>query len=122
MSYFNNCRGWGGLNTKPVVVASNSPIVHEWIYRYLEPYADKGYRFYTANDEGDCVTFIQDIKPQLAFIEDYFFGEKSLGRLERISKQFPKMRIVLFSVSAFPIEGKKTIPSASRPLKKIYRR
>ena len=99
-----NSMGWCGLNSKPVVVASNSPIVNKWIYRYLEPFSGKGFRFYQANAEGDCVTLIQDIKPQFVFIEDYFFGKKTLGRLERIHKQFSKMRIVLFSVSAFPVE------------------
>jgi DNA-binding NarL/FixJ family response regulator len=36
----------------------------------------------------------------MAFIEDSFFEGRALGRLNRIHRQYPKLRLILFSVSA----------------------
>jgi DNA-binding NarL/FixJ family response regulator len=35
----------------------------------------------------------------MAFIEDCFFGERTLGELNRIHKQYPKLRVIVFSVA-----------------------
>jgi DNA-binding NarL/FixJ family response regulator len=35
----------------------------------------------------------------MAFIEDYFFEDRTLGRLNRIHKHYPKLRLILFSAS-----------------------
>ena len=39
----------------------------------------------------------------MAFVEDIFFGERKIGRLDYIRKQYPKLRLVLFSVSHSPL-------------------
>jgi DNA-binding NarL/FixJ family response regulator len=97
-------RGWRGLNAKPVSVVSDNQNVHEWVYRYLEAYADRGYVFYQAESEGEFFNLIYDEKPVMVFIEDYLFGEKTLGRLERIRGQYPKLPLTLFSVSGIPAD------------------
>ena len=38
----------------------------------------------------------------MAFVEDIFFGERMIGRLDYIRKQYPKLRLVLFSTSKLP--------------------
>ena len=38
----------------------------------------------------------------MAFIEDGFFGERTIGRLDYIRRQYPKSRLVLFSASRVP--------------------
>lgn len=35
----------------------------------------------------------------MAFIEDCFFADRTLGKLERIRKQYPKLRLIVFSAS-----------------------
>jgi DNA-binding NarL/FixJ family response regulator len=83
-------------------MASDNQNVHNWIYRYLEPYGDRGYAFYQADSETEFLTLVQVEKPVMVFIEDCFFGDKMIGRLERVRKQYPKLRLVLFSVSSLP--------------------
>jgi DNA-binding NarL/FixJ family response regulator len=95
-------RGWRGLNARAVIAASDNQNVHEWLYRYLEPYADRGYTFYLVDRETEFLALTQTAKPVMAFIEDCFFGEKMIGRLERVRKQYPKLRLALFSVSGLP--------------------
>jgi DNA-binding NarL/FixJ family response regulator len=97
-------RGWRGLNAKPVIVASDNQNVQEWMYRYLEPYGDRGYAFYQAESETEFFNLVYDERPVMVFIEDYFFGEKTLGFLERIRRQYPKLLLTLFSVSSFPAD------------------
>jgi DNA-binding NarL/FixJ family response regulator len=99
-----NRGGWRGLNAKPVIVASDNQNVHEWIYRYLEPYSDRGYAFYQADSETEFLTLAQTEKPVMSFIEDYLFGDRMIGRLKRIRKQYPKLPLVLFSVSNLPAD------------------
>jgi DNA-binding CsgD family transcriptional regulator len=98
-------RGWRGLNARPVIVASNNQNVHDWLYRYLEPYGDRGYAFYQADSEREFMTLVQTEKPLLVFIEDCFFCDKAIGKLERIRKQYPKLRLTLFSISGFPVHA-----------------
>ena len=38
----------------------------------------------------------------IAFIEDVFFGERAIGRLDFIRRQYPKLRLVVFSASHVP--------------------
>jgi DNA-binding NarL/FixJ family response regulator len=35
----------------------------------------------------------------MAFIEDCFFGDRTLGELDRLHKQYPKLRLIIFSVA-----------------------
>jgi hypothetical protein len=99
---FCNHRDWQDLNAMPIIVASDNQNVHDWIYRYLEPYGGRGYVFYQTDSETEFLTLVQAEKPLIVFIEDCFFGDRAIGKPERICKQYPKLQLALFSVSGFP--------------------
>ena len=75
------CRG-RKLGARMVVVASDNRSVHEWVYRYLEPYEVKGYAFYQIENESDFSDYAGKSDTVMAFIEDVFFGERTMGRLD----------------------------------------
>jgi DNA-binding NarL/FixJ family response regulator len=97
-------KGWSGLDAKAVIVASDNGNVQEWIYSYLEPYAAKYYVFYQAETESDFFSLAGKPYTVMAFIEDGFFGEKTVGKLDYIRKKYPKLQLVLFSVSGLPAD------------------
>ena len=96
--------GRRSLGAKMVIVASDNRNVHEWIYRYLEPYEARGYAFYKVENESYFSEYAGKADAAMAFVEDIFFGDRTLGRLDYIRKQYPKLRLVLFSVSKFPLD------------------
>jgi len=96
-------RGCRGLGAKIVVVASDNRSVQEWVYRYLEPYEAKGYGFYLVERESDFLEYAGKSNTVTAFVEDIFFGERTIGRLDYIRKQYPKLRMALFSASHLPL-------------------
>ena len=97
------CRGRKTLGAKMVIVASDNKSVHDWIYRYLEPYELKGYAFYQVENESHFTEYAGKYDTVMAFVEDIFFGERTLGRLDHIRKQYPKLRLILFSVTVLPL-------------------
>ena len=97
-------RGQKKLGAKMVIVASDNKSIHDWIYRYLEPYELKGYSIYQVENECHFTENAGNSDSVIAFVEDIFFGEKTIGRLDYIRKQYPKMRLVLFSASILPKE------------------
>jgi DNA-binding NarL/FixJ family response regulator len=92
-------KGWKSLGAKVVIVASNSRCVQDWMYRYLEPYVSKGYAFYLIDNEADFTVLAERTSTVMAFIEDIFFGDKTIGRLEYIHKKHQKIHPVVFSAS-----------------------
>ena len=86
-----------------VIVASDNKSVHDWIYRYLEPYEQKTYAFYQVENESHFCERAGKFDTDMAFVEDVFFGERTIGRLDYICKQYPKLRLVLFSASILPL-------------------
>jgi len=97
------CRGRRGMGAKMVIVASDSRDVQDWLYRYLEPYGLKGYAFYLVESEGVFSEYVGKIDTAMAFVEDIFFGEKTVGMLGNIRKQYPKLKLALFSSSVLPL-------------------
>ena len=97
------CRGRKTLGAKMVIVASDNKSVHDWIYRYLEPYEPKGHAFYQVENESHFFECAGKSDTDMAFVEDVFFGERTIGRLDYIHKQYPKLRLVLFSASILPL-------------------
>ena len=93
------CRGRMGLGSKIVIVAADNRNVQEWLYRYLEAYEAKGYVFYLVERAMDFYEYTAKAETVLAFIEDIFFGNCAMGKLDCIRKQYPKLRLILFSAS-----------------------
>jgi hypothetical protein len=50
--------------------------------------------------EYDFETLMNKARMAMAFIETDFFGEKTIARLERIRKGNPRLRVILFAVTA----------------------
>ena len=96
-------RGRRSLGARMVIMASDNKSVHDWIYRYLEPYERKGYGFYQVETEADFSEYAGKADTVMAFVEDIFFGDRTMGRLDYIRKQYPKLQLVLFSVSKLPL-------------------
>ena len=97
------CRGRRGMGAKMAIVASGSRDVQDWIYRYLDLYGLKGYAFYMVETEMVFSEYAVKSDTIMAFVEDIFFGEKTVGMLDYIRKQYPKLRLVLFSASILPL-------------------
>ena len=85
-------------------MASDNRNIHEWIYCYLESYEARGYAFYQVENEGCFSEYERKANTVMAFVEDIFFGERTLGRLDYIRKQYPKLRLVLFSVTKLSLD------------------
>ena len=69
---------------------------------YLEPYEAKGYVFCRIETEAGFSEYAGKADTVMAFVEDGFFGERTMGRLDYIRRQYPKLRLVLFSASCVP--------------------
>ena len=82
-----------------VVVASDNRSVHEWFYRFLRPYEVIGYTFTHAENETGFSECTGKAGTVMAFIEDVFFGEKTIGKLDYFRSQYPKLRLIVFSTS-----------------------
>jgi DNA-binding CsgD family transcriptional regulator len=91
------------MGAKMVIVASDSRDVQDWLYRYLEPYGLKGYAFYLVESEDVFSEYVGKIDTVMAFVEDIFFGERTIGMLDKIRKQYPKLKLALFSASVLPL-------------------
>ncbi len=97
------CKGRRGMGAKMVIVASDSRDVQDWVYRYLEPYGLRGYAFYLVESEDVFSEYVGKIDTVMAFVEDIFFGERTVGILGNIRKQYPKLKLALFSASVLPL-------------------
>ena len=93
------CRSRKGIYSKTVITASDTKNVQEWIYHYLEPYEAKGYAVYQAENESDFYELVRKADTVIAFVEDVFFGEKTLGKLDYFRKLYPQLHLVIFSIS-----------------------
>jgi len=97
------CRGRKGTGTKMVIVASNSMNVQNWLFEYLEPYQARNYAFYLLEREKDFIEYASNLDTVMVFVEDIFFGEKTIGKLDYYRKLNPKLQFVLFSASQLPL-------------------
>jgi DNA-binding NarL/FixJ family response regulator len=87
------------LGVKVVIVASDSKYIQDWMYRYLESYTARGYAFYLIDNEADFTVIAERAGTVMAFIEDIFFGDKTIGKLDNNRKKYHKIHTVLFSAS-----------------------
>jgi DNA-binding NarL/FixJ family response regulator len=93
-----------GLTQRGIIIATSEGRVFDWAYDYIKPYEGIRYALRYAETEDDLFSLITKPGTVLAFIEAGFFGKKTAGCLKRIRKDNPKLRVVLFSVSAQPPE------------------
>jgi DNA-binding NarL/FixJ family response regulator len=88
------------LTRRGIIVATSEERVYDWLYDYVRPHEDNWYSVRYAGTERDFDVLSGKQRMAMAFIEDCFFEDRTLGRLNRIHKQYPKLRLILFSVSA----------------------
>jgi DNA-binding NarL/FixJ family response regulator len=93
-----------GLTERGIIIATSEGRVFDWVYDYIKPHEGIRYAVRYAETEDDLFSQVTKPRTVLAFIEAGFFGEKATGRLKRIRRENPKLRVVLFSVSAQPPE------------------
>jgi DNA-binding NarL/FixJ family response regulator len=64
------------------------------------PYEEHRYALRHAGTEYDFDVLSGKQRMVMAFIEDCFFEDRTLGKLNRIHKQYLKLQLIVFSVSA----------------------
>jgi DNA-binding NarL/FixJ family response regulator len=89
-----------GLTQRGIIVATSEKRVYDWLCDYIRPYENSRYALRHAGREYDFDVLSGKQRMDMAFIEDCFFEDRTLGRLNRIHKQYPKLRLIVFSVSA----------------------
>jgi DNA-binding NarL/FixJ family response regulator len=103
----NNTARELGLTERGIIIATSEGRVFDWAYDYIKPHEGIRYAVRCAGTEDDLFSLVTKSRTVLAFIEAGFFGEKAAGCLTRIRKENPKLRVVLFSVSAWLSEDVK---------------
>ena len=93
------CKGQRGIGTKMVIIAFDNRNIQEWLYRFLKPYEEKNYAFYLIENESSFSVYTGKTDTVMAFIEDAFFGDKIIGKLDYFGKQYPKLQMTVFSTS-----------------------
>jgi DNA-binding CsgD family transcriptional regulator len=96
----NNALGDIALTRRGIIVATSEGRVYDWLCDYIRPYEDNRYSVRHAGTERDFDVLSGKQRMTMAFIEDCFFEGRVPGRLNRIHRQYPKLRLILFSVSA----------------------
>jgi DNA-binding CsgD family transcriptional regulator len=89
-----------GLTERGIIVATSEKRVYDWLSDYLRPHEERRYALRHAGTEDDFDVLSGKQRMVMAFIEDCFFEARTLGKLNRIHKQHPKLRLIVFSVSA----------------------
>jgi DNA-binding NarL/FixJ family response regulator len=88
------------LRERGIIVATSEWRVFDWICDYIRPYENNRYAIRYAETECDFETLVKKSRMVMAFIETDFFGEKTAACLERIRKENPRLRVILFAVTA----------------------
>jgi DNA-binding NarL/FixJ family response regulator len=96
-----------GLTQRGIIIATSEGRVFDWVYDYIKPYESIRYAMRYARTEDDLFSLVTKPRTVLSFIEAGFFGEKAPGGLKGILRENPKLRVILFSVSARPPEDAK---------------
>ena len=68
----------------------------------MELYENKGYAFVFVKAEYDFINYARKHDTVIAFIEDMFFGDRVLGKLESIKKDYQRLRLTVFSAVCLP--------------------
>jgi DNA-binding NarL/FixJ family response regulator len=95
----NNTAREIGLTQRGIIVATNERRVYDWLCDYIRPGENSRYAMRHAETESDFETLLKMARMVMVFIEVGFFGEKTIACLERIRKEHPRLRVVLFSIS-----------------------
>ncbi|MDR2246697.1 MAG: LuxR C-terminal-related transcriptional regulator [Treponema sp.] len=96
----DNALGDIALTRRGIIVATSEGRVYDWLCDYIRPYEDNRYSVRHAESEYDFDILSGKQRMAMAFIEDCFFEDRTLGKINRIHKQYPRLRLILFSVSA----------------------
>ena len=97
---FDDGRGPVGPNEKGIIVATSEDRVAGWLRDLLLPAVRRAHSLRYAVTESEFDSLVRMSGMVTAFIETGFFGEAMIGCLDRLRKLRPKLRIVLFTVSA----------------------
>ena len=84
-------------------MVSDNRNIQEWLYHYLKPYEEKGYVFYLIENESDFSEYAGKVDTVMAFVEDVFFGERTIGKLDYFGKQYSKLHTAVFSTSGLSL-------------------
>jgi DNA-binding NarL/FixJ family response regulator len=87
------------LNEKGVIIATQERRISEWISDYVKPCIDNRYALMYATTVSEFSTLVRLHGIAIVFIDIDFFGEEIIGELDTLSKLFPEMQVVLFSVA-----------------------
>jgi DNA-binding NarL/FixJ family response regulator len=96
----DNTVGDIALTRRGIIVATSEGRVYDWLCDYIRPHENNRYSTRHAESEHDFDVLSGKQRMAMAFIEDCFFEDRTLGRLNRIHKQYPKLRLIVFSVFA----------------------
>jgi len=92
-------KGQRGIGTRMVIIASDNRNIQDWLYRYLKLYEAINYAFYLIENESDFYDYTGKSDTVMVFVEDAFFGDRTIGKLDYFGKQYPKLQMVVFSTS-----------------------
>jgi DNA-binding NarL/FixJ family response regulator len=87
------------LADKGVIIATGESRVAEWLCELIHPVMETRYTLRYAGTENEFSMLVRMQRMAVAFIEIGFFGGAIIGWLDRLCKQHPQLRIVLFTVS-----------------------
>jgi len=88
-----------GPNEKGIIIATRESRVVEWLNDFLQQCLGKQYALRHAPTNKNLSYLAGSQRMTVAFIETCFYGDVAIACLERLHKRYPKLRIVLFSVS-----------------------
>jgi DNA-binding NarL/FixJ family response regulator len=100
-----NGQGAIGMDRKGIVVVTGERLIYDWLCRYLQKAADNRYVFIHASNEDEFNAYVQKQRITMVFVETGFFGEAMVGNLDSLQKQYPALRLVLFTISDFSSEA-----------------
>ena len=93
-----------GLTEKGIVIATSEARIAGWLGELVLPCAGRQYTLRHAATQSIFATLVQMPRVAMAFIEIGFFGEAMIGSLEKLRKQYPRLWVVLFTVSGTVVE------------------
>jgi DNA-binding CsgD family transcriptional regulator len=91
-----------GPNEKGIIIATSENRVAEWLRELIVPYMRRPHVLRYAETERTLNSLVQMSGMVMAFIEIGFFGEAALACLDRLRKYYPKLRIILFTITGIP--------------------
>jgi len=92
------------LNEKGVIIATNEGRIAGWLKELLQPCMRRFHTLKYATTAREFDSLARGLRMEVAFIEIGFFGEAMIGCLERIRKLYPKLRVILFTVSGIQFD------------------